>query len=403
MKEFEEFEGLSGVPIEESSFVENEDDDPSFRPVNAATLTSNDIYYELEKRALKTTGFPDTDRDLLQRAFDEEFKADLEEMRARRREKQRKAAQQLGLQKRRMLMEKTLQDEQDELAKNHQVGMVIELIKENVVGTTLRVGVNSITARSLAKAMWINNTITCLDLSSNDLNDHAGTYLARILKRNSTLKKIELDNNRLGPKSCQAFGESLMTNTSVVYLSLDSNPIVTENDINGFKTLADSLRINRTLTSLNLWRTGITENAGKILASSIDENHTLLFCDIGHNGITVGDVKKITDKLHTNMANYEKNERGRRQQELEKDQERLKEQERQNNETKQKELSKWLQERRDQRGEDKRVAEQLRILRLQEEMEERKRLMDQLKEEERKAAEEAAAKKAKKKDKGKKK
>ncbi len=47
MKEFEEFEGLSGVPIEESMFVENEEDDPSFRPVNAASLTSNDIYYEV--------------------------------------------------------------------------------------------------------------------------------------------------------------------------------------------------------------------------------------------------------------------------------------------------------------------------------------------------------------------
>lgn len=277
---------------------------------------------------MKTTGFPDTDRDLLQRAFDEEFKADLEEMKAKRREKQRKAAQQLGLQKRRMLMEKTLQEEQDELAKNHQIGMVIELIKENVAGESLRVSVNSVSARSLAKAMWVNNTITCLDLSSNDLNDHAGTYLARILKRNSTLKKIELDNNKLGPKSCQAFGESLMTNTSVVYLSLDSNPIVTDADPNGFKTLADSLRTNRTLTSLNLWRTGITENAGKILSSAIDENHTLLFCDIGHNGITVGDVKKITDKLHTNMANYEKNERARRQHELEREQDRLKEEER---------------------------------------------------------------------------
>ncbi len=250
-------------------------------------------------------------------------------MKAKRREKQRKAAQQLGLQKRRMLMEKTLQEEQDELAKNHQIGMVIELIKENAVGTSLRVSVNSITARSLAKAMWVNNTITCLDLSSNDLNDHAGTYLARILKRNSTLKKIELDNNRLGPKSCQAFGESLMSNTSLVYLSLDSNPIVTENDSSGFRVLADALRVNRTLTSLNLWRTGITESAGKVLASAIDENHTLLFCDNGHNAITVGDVKKITDKLDTNLANFEKNERQRRQNEFDKEQERLKVEEKQ--------------------------------------------------------------------------
>ncbi len=265
---------------------------------------------------MKTTGFPDTDREMLQRAFDEEFKNDLEEMKAKKREKLRKQAQQLGLQKRRMLMEKTLQEEQDELARNHQTGMMMDLIKDNMVGSSLRMNVNSISARSLAKAMWVNDTITCLDLSSNDLNDHAGTYLARILKRNSTLKKLELDNNLLGPKSCQAFGESLKANTSVVYLSLDSNPIVTDHDVHGFKHLTESLKHNKTLTSLNLWRTGIKESAGKLLAAALEENSTLLFCDIAHNGIHIGDVKKITDKLDDNLANYEKQERARRLNEL---------------------------------------------------------------------------------------
>jgi hypothetical protein len=69
---------------------------------------------------------------------------------------------------------------------------------------------------------------------------------------------------------------------------------------------------------------------------------------------------------------------------------------------KRKDLSKWLQERREQRAEDKRSNEELRIQIMQEELEEKKRLMILQKEEERKAAEEAAAKKSKKKDKGKK-
>ena len=280
----------------------------------------------MEKRGLKTTGFPDTDREMLQRAFDEEFKNDLEEMKARRREKLRKQAQQLGLQKRRMLMEKTLQEEQDELAKSHQISMMIELVKDNAISSSLRINVNSISARSLAKAMWVNDTITCLDLSSNDLNDHSGTYLARILKRNNTLKKLELDNNNLGPKSCQAFGDSLASNTSIVYLSLDSNPIVTDHDLNGLKSLTEALKVNRTLTSLNLWRTGIKENGGKILAAALEENPTILFCDIGHNSIYIGDVKKITDNLDENLAQYEKNERARRNQ-SEVDEKRRKEEE----------------------------------------------------------------------------
>ena len=73
------------------------------------------------KRAIKSTGFPDTDRDLLQKSFDEEFKRDLEELKAKRRETKRRQAQRDGLQRRRLLMERTLQEEQDELATNYQV------------------------------------------------------------------------------------------------------------------------------------------------------------------------------------------------------------------------------------------------------------------------------------------
>lgn len=267
----------------------------------------------MEKRSLKSTGFPDTDKEILQRAFDEEFKSGLEEARARKREKQRKAAQQLGLQRRRMLMEKTLQEEQDELSRNHQVALMIDLVKENLVHESLRIEVNSVSARVLAKAMWANDSITCLDLTSNDLNDHAGSYLARILKRNGTLKKIELDNNFLGTKSCQAFGEALLVNTSLVYLSLDSNPIISaDSDYQGFKMLCESLRTNKTLTSLNLWRCGIDSDAGSILASEIANNDSILFCDIGHNEMDAYHVKAVIDKLDENLAAFEVRERQRR-------------------------------------------------------------------------------------------
>ena len=66
----------------------------------------------MEKRGIKTTGFPDTDRERLQAAFDEDFKKDLEHEKARRREIRRRAAQQEGLMRRRLLMERTLQEEQ---------------------------------------------------------------------------------------------------------------------------------------------------------------------------------------------------------------------------------------------------------------------------------------------------
>lgn len=270
----------------------------------------------MEKRNLKNTGFPDTDRETLQKAFDEEFKLDLENARAVRKEVKRRAARQAGLQRRRMLMESMLQEEKDESTRNHHIGTLLELVKENMIGATARLDVNSISARSLAKALWTNNTITCLDLSSNALSDHAGSYLARMLKRNTTLKKLELDNNKLGSLACTAFGESLAVNSSLLYLSLDSNPLVSGDNISGFEAMAKSLTVNKTLKSLNLWRVGAGSKGGNIFAKNFATNTTILFCDISHNGMDMKDVMTVSARLDSNLAAFEQSERIRRKQVL---------------------------------------------------------------------------------------
>lgn len=267
----------------------------------------------MDKRSIKTTGFPDTDREILQRAFDEEFKQDLENARARRREGKKRAARQAGLQRRRMNMEKMLQEEEDEMARDPQIGLLVHLVKENRLEASVRIDITSIGARALAKALWENTSITCIDLSSNDLNDHSGSYLARILKTNKTLAKLELDNNRLGPNTCYAFSEALKVNSVLVYLSLDSNPLTLGGSNHaGLIELTKSLRVNTTLKSLNLFRVGAGSVGGASLASNIRANQTLLFCDVAHNSIDMADVKRIADQLDMNLASYGSGERMRR-------------------------------------------------------------------------------------------
>jgi hypothetical protein len=320
MREFEELEGIVEQYVEETSstVVDDKDDEDVLlsKPLQASALPSTDVYQELNNRGIAQSGFLDQDKDKLQAAYDKEYALALEKARQQRRDNRRRAAQQAGLQKRRLLMEKSLQEEQDELASNHQLAMMFEMIKDDVIRGSLRMDVSSVSCRALAKALWGNTTITCLDLSSNNLNDHAGAYLARILKKNSTLRKLELDNNNLGPNSVLAFGNSLKVNTTLEYLSLDSNPISgtsAARDNTGTKAIAESLRVNKTLTSLNLWRTGISSVSGNALASAIEHNDTLLFCDVGHNFIEMIDIKRITDKLDINLKAFELRERRRRE------------------------------------------------------------------------------------------
>jgi hypothetical protein len=314
----------------------------------------------MEKRQMKTTGFQDTDREILQKAFNEEFQRDFEEAKARRKELRRRQAQQAGLMKRRLHMESLLQEEFNELASNHQVGLTIDYIKENMLHGSLRVEVNSTSARALAKAMWSNSTIVSLDLSANDLNDHSGLYLARILNRNQSLERLDLDNNNLGSQTCAAFGESLMKNSTLKHLNLDSNPLGS-GDQAGLKKMIEALKYNKTLVSLNLWRTSINPSMGSILADAIEYNDTLLFLDIGKNDINMCDTKKIVTKIEQNLKAFEMNERIRRielQQETERNQTIQKQEE---TKVKKQQISSWLEERRNQRAESRRQAEEERI------------------------------------------
>lgn len=421
MRDFEELEGMNAQEEENPTaggVVEDDEDDENFRPVNCATLSSADIFYELEKRNIKSTGFPDTDRDLLQKAFDEEFKADLEDARIRRREAKRRAALQAGLQKRRMLMESTLQEEQDALATDYQTTMMLELVRENNTAVMMRLDVNSITARVLAKSMWANDTITCLDLSSNELNDHAGSYLARILKRNFTLKKLELDDNNFGARTCTAFGESLRINTSLVYLSLDSNPLVVgedgipagakkniaiedveEYDVGGIKALSESLRVNKTLTSLNLFRCNIPSNGGEHIANAMEGNKTILFLEIGGNKIAAKDAKRVAATLDANLADYESDERNRRASAASEAKDEATRVAAEDKAKKDEEIKQWLQSRRDQRAEDRRADEEQKMIDAIQEAEDAAKRLEQ---ERKAAAQKAAEDEQKKKDKKKK-
>lgn len=421
MRDFEELEGMNAQEEEnqagEGGVVEDDEDDENFRPVNCATLSSADIFYELEKRNIKSTGFPDTDRDLLQKAFDEEFKADLEDARIRRREAKRRAALQAGLQKRRMLMETTLQEEQDALATDYQTAMMLELVRENNTAVMMRLDVNSITARVLAKSMWANDTITCLDLTSNELNDHAGSYLARILKRNFTLKKLELDDNNFGSRTCAAFGESLRINTSLTYLSMDSNPLVVGEDgvpagaknnmnmeevevydVSGIKALAESLKVNKTLTSLNLFRCNIPANGGEHIANALEGNKTILFLEVGGNKIAAKDAKRVSAALDGNLSDYEGAERDRRATAAADAKDKAAQVAAEEKAAKDEEIKLWLQGRRDGRAEDRRADEEQKMIdAIQEAEDTAKRIEQERKAAAQKAAEDAEKKKASKK------
>ncbi|KAJ3847736.1 hypothetical protein EV368DRAFT_68855 [Lentinula lateritia] len=66
-------------------------------------------------------------------------------------------------------------------------------------------------------------SLRVLDLRGNELRNHI-TYLAQVLKRNRTLKSLNLQDNKLDPKALVVIAEALKYNAALEELDLGRNP-----------------------------------------------------------------------------------------------------------------------------------------------------------------------------------
>lgn len=97
------------------------------------------------------------------------------------------------------------------------------------------------------------------DLEFNTLSDEAplaGIHvqeidclvLSEMIKINSTLTSLDLSRCGIGDEGCKIIADALQTNSTIIKLCLIGNKIGDE----GCKTLADMLKVNTTLKILQL-------------------------------------------------------------------------------------------------------------------------------------------------------
>ena len=109
---FAEFEDLESR--DDSQEQHEDDDDFEIEPMDASAMTVHDIRQELERRGmgLQIKGFHQEDSRTLQAEFDKDHDEYVATKRRERQEAKQLAFKQAGLQKRRMLMESQIQEEQ---------------------------------------------------------------------------------------------------------------------------------------------------------------------------------------------------------------------------------------------------------------------------------------------------
>ncbi|KAK3819060.1 MAG: hypothetical protein J3R72DRAFT_529307 [Linnemannia gamsii] len=122
--------------------------------------------------------------------------------------------------------------------------------------------------------------------------------LAEALKTNSTLTTLNLRGNSIGHNGAKALAEALKTNSTLTTLDLWNNSIGSD----GAKALAEALKTNSTLTTLNLNRNSIGGDGAKALAEALKTNSTLTTLNLEYNKIGDDGAKALAEALKTNST-----------------------------------------------------------------------------------------------------
>jgi hypothetical protein len=178
---------------------------------------------------------------------------------------------------------------------------------------------NTTTLGFLSKLLEKNTSLLGLHLARKKLRDEDAKPIVEILTKNSKLQKLELEGNYFGPAGVREIAYGLAENNTLRYVDFESNPLGNftkqqhinssssneEADATGIKAIAEMLKKNKKLLSLNLGNTGIDEKAGKFLVDAMEINTTLINLELSENFLSVIQIRDIQKYLKRNKKAYD--------------------------------------------------------------------------------------------------
>uniref|UniRef100_A0A0L8HV87 EF-hand domain-containing protein n=1 Tax=Octopus bimaculoides TaxID=37653 RepID=A0A0L8HV87_OCTBM len=154
------------------------------------------------------------------------------------------------------------------------------------VGVRVIVGIKTVLSSNkltscvpdLCNAVIQNDTLTHLNLSSNDLNDSSAPSLALLISNARKLEYLDISHNNLENKSGKIIGPALSESSSLKHLNMSWNNIRS----NGLEAMGTGLKNNDTLTYLDVSWNGIDKNAAKAIGEALKSNSTLEHLNISN-------------------------------------------------------------------------------------------------------------------------
>ena len=139
----------------------------------------------------------------------------------------------------------------------------------------------------ILSAIIKKNTFFCrIYLSKNNIGDSGAILLASTLKSNKYIVMIDLSSNDISAEGCSKFFQQLHNNESLVSINISSLEGLRRNRLGprGAEALGELLKVNRTLTHINIADTGIGKEGLEYISQGIAHNQVLVGLDLGYNG-----------------------------------------------------------------------------------------------------------------------
>ena len=136
-------------------------------------------------------------------------------------------------------------------------------------------------------------------MSENELGPEEVESIAEMLKVNNTLTKLDLSVNSFYGQGAIALAEALKINHTLTDLNLTDNCIEGE----GGEAIGEMLKVNKGLKKLSLYFCTITDAGGIAVVEALrEDNKTLIDLDLGENMITDATMMVLTEVLKANTT-----------------------------------------------------------------------------------------------------
>jgi len=204
-----------------------------------------------------------------------------------------------------LIMNKTLKELNLANCEINNVKFISELLKKNETLTKLNLSsanyyranqVKEEGAIAISEALTINKVLKELYISYSEIGDNGAIAVGAMLKVNKALITLDISANEIKAEGVKAIGEALETNTTLVNLNMRFNEVK-----ESVKFIGKALKVNRSLEELNLYDTKIEDV--ECIIDALKINNTLTRLQIECYEITdqgkklLRDVKKYNPKI----------------------------------------------------------------------------------------------------------